>query len=252
MNVYEVGQRVREPKSGAQYVIQSIPGGVSLGLKAEPAYVCRGDQGEVLVVGKREFERARFEPVSKVIDLIPLTLSWLKSREVVVNGYGVFQVPKHINRVESRDGRTRGWQIRVNREGAYFSKLFSDSLYGNMTPRASLIAAMDYLDAMRLEPYVKEYPNMPGSEWNFGVGIRLVTRKRNRDGRLDYYLEVSAIDPALHSPKRFYVATESTLSKEKFFAPLSKARVHRAKMKAELLAIRKEEHAKRLQALRSL
>lgn len=58
-----------------------------------------------------------------------------------------FDVPRGIIRFEQ--GRTKGWWVRVLREGAYFRKLFSDSIYGS--PELALEHAKIYLEELKKE-----------------------------------------------------------------------------------------------------
>ena len=132
-----------------------------------------------------------------------------------------FDVPKYIVRIDST--KAHGWQLRYGKW-----KLFSDHSSDGAGAESALIAATAEL-ARRITklpaPTGLRSESRTGKANNMPLGISgPVTRRRGGEGFIQYYLEVnfprSRGKPANQS---VYIATENTLTPEKYQAALNKA-----------------------------
>ena len=132
-----------------------------------------------------------------------------------------FDVPTHIVRLDSK--KTHGWQLRYGKW-----TLFSDHSNDGSGAEAALVAATAEL-ARRIAKLPA--PNGIRSEIKEGkandmpVGISgPVTRRRVGYSALQYYLQVNFPVPGGKPVNRsVYIATENTLTPEKYQAALAKA-----------------------------
>ena len=132
-----------------------------------------------------------------------------------------FDVPTHIVRLDST--KTHGWQLRYGKW-----TLFSDHSSDGSGAEAALTAAAEEL-ARRIAKLPA--PNSIRSEAKQGktngmpVGISgPITRRRQGSGAVQYYLQVTFPVPG-GKPKNtsVYIATENTLTPEKYQSALAKA-----------------------------
>ena len=133
----------------------------------------------------------------------------------------LFEVPTHIVRLDSR--KTHGWQLRYGKW-----TLFSDHSNDGTGAEASLTAATTEL-ARRivklpaptgLRTEIKE-----GKTNDMPIGVSgPITRRREGHSALQYYLQVNFPVPGGKPANRsVYIATENTLTPEKYQAALAKA-----------------------------
>ncbi len=132
-----------------------------------------------------------------------------------------FEVPTHIVRIDSK--KTHGWQIRYGRW-----TLFSDHSSDGSGAEAALMAAIAEL-ARRISklpaPNGIRSASKEGKLNDMPVGISgPLARRRAGNYALQYYLQVTYPVPGGKSANRsVYIATENTLTPEKYQAALAKA-----------------------------
>ena len=132
-----------------------------------------------------------------------------------------FDVPTHVVRLDSK--KTHGWQLRYGKW-----TLFSDHSNDGSGAESSLAAAAAEL-ARRIAKLPA--PNGVRSEARQGkandmpVGISgPVTRRRAGHSALQYYLQVTfPVSRGKPTNTSVYIATENTLTPEKYQAALAKA-----------------------------
>ena len=163
----------------------------------------------------------------------------IPTRPCKVPAWGIFQVPRHIVRLDSVNPDTgwvksAGWQVRYGpRPWRYFSDTKQrpkpQALKGN--PRASLARAYAHLLSIykgpiprrrQVERNNKRYPTGV-------VGIRYVEFPPGRRKVRQYYVEVTPVK-AGDAPKKFYVCTENTFSQQKLEQVWSKAIEYRRRL----------------------
>ena len=132
-----------------------------------------------------------------------------------------FQVPKHIVRLDSNN--THGWQLRYGKW-----TLFSDHSNDGTGAAAALVAATTEL-ARRIARLPapsgvrKEVQQGKANGMPLGVSGPIV---RRREGLVSaqFYLQVSyPVFSAKPANRSVYIATENTLTPEKYHAALNKA-----------------------------
>ncbi len=137
-----------------------------------------------------------------------------------------FKVPTYIVRLDSKN--THGWQLRYGP-----SKLFSDHSSDGRGAAAALKLAKDEL-ARRIEklpaPTGLRTDTRDGKLNGMPLGISgPVTRNRPGRGTAQYYLQVTfPIFGGKPVNRSVYIATETTLSKEKYALAMAKALAMRA------------------------
>ena len=133
-----------------------------------------------------------------------------------------FEVPKHIVRMDSK--RVHGWQLRYGPKWTLFSD-YSDDGSGAaaalMAATAELARRINKLPAphgLRSEAHPDKANGMP-------LGISGPTsRRRQVHTALEYYLQVTYPVPGGKPVNRsIYIATENTLTRERYQAALKKA-----------------------------
>src|SRR5690349_1655846 len=130
----------------------------------------------------------------------------------------------YIQRLDSEhvEGWTRnaGWQVRYQRPWRYFadSGLPPGKRTGRRgSPQESLKRATEYL----LKIYQGQRGKLRASEARrkrdkLGVpGVRAVIKKSTKRNLLEYYVEVGPIPAVRRVPRRFYVGTENTITRER-------------------------------------
>jgi hypothetical protein len=133
----------------------------------------------------------------------------------------VLDVPKYVVRLDSR--RTHGWQLRY---GEW--KLFSDFSNDGSGAEESLRLATEELarrisklpapTRLRTDPMANKTSEMP-----LGISGPAVRRRKGKNVS-EYYLQVTyPIAGAKPANKSVYIATENTLTREKYDAALAKA-----------------------------
>jgi hypothetical protein len=145
----------------------------------------------------------------------------MEHRKVTLFNGKTYKVPMHIVRLDSE--KVHGWQVRYGK-----SKLFSDHSNDGSGARASLREASAEL-ARRIAklPAPTGLPTVAregkGNDMPLGVSGP-ISRQRAGGGAVEYYLQVTYPVAGAKSVNRsVYIATENTLSREKYRAALSKA-----------------------------
>lgn len=110
------------------------------------------------------------------------------------------QVPRGIIRFEQ--GRTRGWWVRMQREGVNFRKLFSDSVYGS--PENSLKEAIAHLEEIKaaIPRSRKLYSNSAKKGSGPIPGVRRVMSKRKGNPYWSWQASWSP-EPGVYKHKKF-------------------------------------------------
>lgn len=153
---------------------------------------------------------------------------------------GVFQVPRHIVRIdidEPGKAGTHGWQVRYVKPSVFFG----DGRNGELgSPSRSLAEARRYLASVYSGPRIPlratatARRNNPITE----AGIRLIERLRRGRTVKEFYVE--AMSPARgFTPRRVYVGTERTITPARLELGKAIARQLRAELVAEYLSSRK-------------
>ena len=133
----------------------------------------------------------------------------------------VFEVPSHIVRLDTK--KTHGWQLRYGKW-----TMFSDHSNDGTGADAALVAATAEL-ARRMAKLPA--PNGLRAEARSGKANEMplgisgpISRRRKENTAVQYYLQVTYPVPGGKPANRtVYVATENTLTTEKYHAALAKA-----------------------------
>ena len=133
----------------------------------------------------------------------------------------VFDVPTHIVRLDSR--KTHGWQLRYGK-WTLFSDHSNDgtgameALAAASAELAKRIAKLPAPTGLRTDVNTGKTSDMP-------VGISgPIARRRKGHTALQYYLQVTFLVPGGKPVNRsVYIATENTLTPEKYQAAIAKA-----------------------------
>ena len=145
----------------------------------------------------------------------------MEYRERTIFSGQTFDVPKHVVRLDSKN--THGWQLRYGKW-----TLFSDhSLDGSGAARALMEASAE------LERRIKKLPAphgirsvaLAGKANGMPVGISgPISRQRQGLGPVQYYLQVTfPVSGGKPANRSVYIATENTLTREKYRLALAKA-----------------------------
>ncbi len=133
----------------------------------------------------------------------------------------LFDVPTHVVRLDGK--KTHGWQLRYGKW-----TLFSDHSNDGTGAEAALAAASAEL-ARRIAklpaPNGIRSQSKEGKANGMPVGVSgPITRMRGRQNALQYYLQVNFPIPGGKPVNRtIYIATENTLTPEKYQTALAKA-----------------------------
>ena len=143
-------------------------------------------------------------------------------RSVNVPGHGIYQVPRHVSRVDTQPQSRKGWHGWVVRWSGQ-SKFFSDVGHGGC--EGALEAA---------KRHVQEHKPPEASRCKPDLGIRVVRKPSSRRQLFETYVEVG--HPAgtkVQAHRRFYVGVDNTVTPERLEAAMKKARALRARWIAE-------------------
>ena len=153
----------------------------------------------------------------------------MKTRQVATFFGNEFVVPKNIQRIDNPKSNTYGWQVRFGRW-----VFISDRTNDGSGSHASLAAAIEELTRrMKVLPAptgLRTDSNKNKSS-ELPVGISGPTERTRKERRVvQYYFQVTypvfGCKPANRS---VYIATENTISQEKYDMALSKATAMREK-----------------------
>ena len=145
----------------------------------------------------------------------------MEYRQKTIFSGQTFEVPKHIVRLDAKG--THGWQLRYGKW-----QLFSDASADGSGAQAALAAASAELarrisklpapTGLRTEVLQNKTSDLP-------VGISgPITRRRGDDSFEQYYLQVTYPVPGGKPVNRsVYIATENTLTHEKYANAIAKA-----------------------------
>lgn len=152
----------------------------------------------------------------------------LPRRQVRLAKHGVFQVPRHIQRIDIDDpgnAGTHGWQVRYKGQ----TRLFSDGKNGGTrSPRRALRQAIEFLTSIYEGASSRLMTREHADKRNpVGIpGVRVVTRKKASRQIAETFVEIS---PLTHGRAaiRLYVGTENTVTKTRISAAIRRARAIR-------------------------
>ncbi len=174
----------------------------------------------------------------------------LPKRAVRVRGFGMFQVPRHIQRIEiDEPGKagTHGWQVRWDG-----TKFFSDAAAGKREPKAALARAEKYLRSIYTgpRPRLRETEHKDKKHRTGIAGVQLAYRRRKNRQIAEVYLRVN---PPTQGgvPHSIYVGTENTITQVRMRLALKKARAMRDAMRAAYLEELAKNGAPRKRTVRS-
>ncbi len=132
-----------------------------------------------------------------------------------------FDVPKHVVRLDNKN--THGWQVRYGKWA-----LFSDHSQDGSGAAMALAAASAEL-ARRIKklpaPHGVRTAAIEGKGHGMPVGVSgPISRQRQGLGPVQYYLQVTyPVSGGKSVNRSVYIATENTLTKEKYHMALAKA-----------------------------
>ncbi len=162
------------------------------------------------------------------------SIKLLPRRKVRVRGFGLFQVPRHIQRIdidEPGKAGTHGWQVRWDG-----TKFFSDAATGKREPTASLARSERYLRSIYTgpRPRLRETEHKDKKHRTGIAGVQLAYRRRKDRQIAEVYLRVN---PPTQGgvPHSIYVGTENTITQARMRLALKKARAMRDVMRAAYL-----------------
>ncbi len=173
------------------------------------------------------------------------SIKLLPRRKVRVRGFGLFQVPRHIQRIdidEPGKAGTHGWQVRWDG-----TKFFSDAAEGKRDAAGSLARSERYLQSIYTgpRPRLRETEHKDKKHRTGIAGVQLAHRRRKDRQIAEVYLRVN---PPMQGgvPRSIYVGTENTITQARMRAALKKARAMRDAMRdAYLEALAKGGRARK-------
>jgi len=163
------------------------------------------------------------------------SISNLPRRSVTVRGFGAFEVPRHIQRIDIDDegkAGTHGWQVRWNG-----TKFFGDASNGKRDPTRALARAERHLRAIYdgPKPRLRDKEHKDKKHRTGLAGVQLAYRRRRNRNIAEVYLRVNPLSPG-GTPRSVYVGTENTVTQARLREALRRARAMRDEMRAEYIA----------------
>ncbi len=156
----------------------------------------------------------------------------VRFRTVEVPGFGNYQVPTHVFRV---DRVSHGWSVRVIIAATRHYKFFSDTDFGVGSNRVMLALEAASKYATKHRPKLRV-----GSRLNTGKGIQLVRLVKKDRPLGDHYVVVPKLVKGV-SAHRIYIGNDHTITEVRYNSAMRKAKKIRLQFVAEhlkMLALR--------------